>query len=260
VTSGAKAEELEKRIAAELMQGNPVLFLDNLNNTAFRSNLLASAITERPSRVRLLGHSRMLQLNASAFVVLTGNGLTVSEDLARRFIVVEFDAALEDPESRAFKVDIKKEVAGRRAELLAAGLTIWRWGRQADGLAQGRMLGSFDTWCRWVRDPLLALGCLDPVERIGESKWLDTRRQAIADLFAIWWKRHRDRAIPIRSLHYDVKAVADPHGRGRQYLASAVGKLAGTRLNGFVLTRQTASGKWGAATFALHSSTKSARE
>ncbi len=55
VTSGAKAEELEKRIAAELMQGNPVLFLDNLNNTAFRSNLLASAITERPSRVRLLG-------------------------------------------------------------------------------------------------------------------------------------------------------------------------------------------------------------
>jgi hypothetical protein len=40
-------EELEKRIAAELIEGSPALFLDNLNNTAFRFNLLASAITER---------------------------------------------------------------------------------------------------------------------------------------------------------------------------------------------------------------------
>ena len=30
VTSGANAEESEKRIAAELIEGSPVLFLDNL--------------------------------------------------------------------------------------------------------------------------------------------------------------------------------------------------------------------------------------
>jgi hypothetical protein len=47
VTAGATAEELEKRIAAELIEGSPALFLYNLNNTAFKSNLLASAITER---------------------------------------------------------------------------------------------------------------------------------------------------------------------------------------------------------------------
>ncbi|MGC1348062.1 MAG: hypothetical protein WA863_18645 [Methyloceanibacter sp.] len=45
VTSGATPEELEKRIAAELMEGSPALFLDNLNNTAFKSDLLASAKT-----------------------------------------------------------------------------------------------------------------------------------------------------------------------------------------------------------------------
>ena len=70
------SEELEKRIAAELIEGRPTLFLDNLNNTAFRSDLLASAITECPARVRPLGKSQMVLLNASAFVVLTGNGLT----------------------------------------------------------------------------------------------------------------------------------------------------------------------------------------
>ena len=57
VTSGATAEELEKRIAAELIEGSPALFLDNLNNTGFKSDLLASAITECPARVRPLGKS-----------------------------------------------------------------------------------------------------------------------------------------------------------------------------------------------------------
>ena len=129
VTGGSTAEELEKRISAELMEGNPVLFLDNLNNTAFRSNLLASAITERPARVRVLGRSLMVPLNPSAFVVLTGNGLTVSEDLARRFIAIELDPRTEDPEARRFANDIRADVARNRTKLLAAALTIWRWGR-----------------------------------------------------------------------------------------------------------------------------------
>jgi hypothetical protein len=120
VTAGATAEELEKRIAAELIEGSPALFLDNLNNTAFKSNLLASAITERPARVRLLGKSQMVPLNASAFVILTGNGLTVSEDLARRFVAVDFDPRTEDPEARPFTTDIRAEVTVRRNELLAA--------------------------------------------------------------------------------------------------------------------------------------------
>jgi hypothetical protein len=92
------------------MQGGPSLFLDNVDNTAFRSDLLASAITERPARVRVLGRSQMVTLNPSALVLLTGNGLTVSEDLARRFIAVDFDARMEDPETRPFKTDIKAEV------------------------------------------------------------------------------------------------------------------------------------------------------
>ena len=60
VTAGKGAEELEKRIASELIEGGPSLFLDNLNNMAVKSDLLASAITEQPARVRLLGKSLML--------------------------------------------------------------------------------------------------------------------------------------------------------------------------------------------------------
>ena len=251
VTGGSTAEELEKRIAAELIAASPALFIDNLNNTAFKSDLLASAITERPARVRPLGKSQMVPLNASAFVVLTGNGLTLSEDLARRFMVVDLDPRTEDPEARRFTIDIQNEVKRRRSEFLGALLTIWRWGRLDTTIDPGRAFGSFEQWCRWVRDPLLALGCQDPAERVGEAKERDGRRQVIAELFRVWWEKHGDQPIPVGSLHEEVRVAIDPQGRGRQYMASCLGKLAGTRMAGFALTRQAASGRWGAATYAL---------
>jgi hypothetical protein len=128
----------------------------------------------------------MVPLNASALVILTGNGLTVSEDLARRFMAVEFDPRTENPEARPFTTDIRLEVRTRRKELLTALLTIWRWGRLGrEDIPHGRALGSFEQWCQWVRDPLLVLGCQDPVERVSEAKERDGRRQAITDLFLI---------------------------------------------------------------------------
>jgi hypothetical protein len=198
-----------------------------------------------------LGKSQMVPLNASAFVVLTGNGLTLSEDLARRFMVVDLDPRTEDPEARRFTVDIQDEVKRRRSEFLGALLTIWRWGRLDTSIEPGRAFGSFEQWCRWVRDPLLALGCQDPAERVGEAKERDGRRQVIAELFRVWWEKHGDQPIPVGSLHEEVRLAIDAQGRGRQYVASWLGKLAGTRMAGFALTRQAASGRWGAATYAL---------
>lgn len=251
VTAGGTQEELEKRIAAELIEGGQTVFLDNLNSMALRSDTLASAITERPARMRLLGKSQMVALNTSALVMLTGNGLIVSEDLARRFLVVELDPRTEDPEARPFKGDILAEVLKRRPELLAAVLTIWRWGRQTTNLEAGRPLGSFDQWCRWVRDPLLALGCEDPAERVSEAKESDGRRQTLLQLFEMWWDKHGDRPVTLANLHEDVLHLADPQKRGRQFVAASIGKLAGTRTGGFILTRQAAAGKWGPATFVL---------
>jgi hypothetical protein len=139
----------------------------------------------------------------------------------------------------------------QRTELLAAVLTIWRWGRLHHNLQSGRALGSFEQWCRWVRDPLLALGCQDPADRVSEAKERDNRRQVIAELFSLWWERHGDRAMAIRDLDDEVCRVIDPQGRGRQFLSSQFEKLTGTRMAGFFLTRQTAAGKWGVATYAL---------
>lgn len=252
MTAGANTEETDKRIAAALIEASPILFLDNVNSTALRSDVLASAITERPAAVRLLGKSQTIALNPTAFVCVTGNGLRLSEDLARRFVTVELDAGMEDPETRDFRNDLLGETLGARADLLAAALTIWRWGRlQGDALPKGRSLGSFHDWARWCRDPLLALGCADPALRVADAKAQDPRRQRVAEIFAAWWDHHGSTAMAVAKLGDAVRAAADPAGRGRQYIAAAVRALDGTRAAGFVLTRSPSEGKWGADKYEL---------
>jgi hypothetical protein len=251
-TTGGERHELDKRLAAELVEAQPALFLDNVNGVALHSDTLASVLTERPASVRILGETRMVPLNSVAFVAVTGNGLTVTEDLARRFIVCELDARCEDPESRPFPAGFLDQVQGRRAQLLAAVLTIWRWGRQnAAKLARGKPLGSFETWGDWCRDPLVTLGCRDPVERIEQLKASDPRRQRVGDLYRVWWEHHSATPMKVNDLAEPVKTTADPQGRGRQYLATYIKSLTGTRVGGFVLTRQEPAGKWAAATYGL---------
>ncbi|MFO0450515.1 MAG: hypothetical protein ACK52I_17960, partial [Pseudomonadota bacterium] len=150
ITAGGTAEELDKRLVAALIEAAPVLMLDNVNGAALRSDALAAAITERPAVVRPLGQSATVPLNPTAWVAITGNGVTLSEDLARRFLTVELDAGTEDPETRPFVGDFLADTFAARSALLAAALTIWRWGRrQGDALPRGRSLGSFEQWSRW---------------------------------------------------------------------------------------------------------------
>jgi hypothetical protein len=255
-TAGSERQELDKRLAADLVEAQPCLFLDNANGIALRSDTLASVLTERPARVRLLGQTRMVPLNSVAFVAVTGNGLTVTEDLARRFTQCELDAHCEDPESRPFLPGFLYLIEQQRAELLVAALTIWRWGRQnAAMLPRGKPLGSFETWAEWCRDPLLALGCRDPVERVEALKANDPHRERIAELFRTWWEHHRATPMKVNELAEPVKGIADPQGRGRQYLATFVARLAGTRAAGFVLSRQESAGRWAPATYALAEAT-----
>jgi hypothetical protein len=251
-TAGSERQELDKRLAAELIEAQPALFLDNANGITLRSDTLASVLTERPARVRLLGQTRMVPLNSTAFVAVTGNGLTVTEDLARRFIPCELDARCEDPELRPFPAGFLENIERRRPEFLAAVLTIWRWGRQnASRLTRGKPLGSFETWTEWCRDPLVTLGCRDPVERIEALKANDPRRRHIADLFRTWWEQHGPTPVKANQLAEPVKTIADPQGRGRQYLVTFLTQLTGTHAAGFVLTRQEPAGYWAAATYAL---------
>jgi hypothetical protein len=254
VTAGGSSEELEKRISAALLEGGPAVLLDNFNNITLRSASLDSALTERPSKVRQFRTLELVTINTVASVFVTGNGVLLAQDTVRRFVPTELDARMEDPERRSFPGDILADVTLNRPTILVALLTIWRHGRISTGIQRGIVLGSYERWCGWARDPMLSLGCRDPVERLSETKTRDPMRQMIGDLFAVWWNHHGSSPQTAHGLDLEGQKIIDPHGRGRQYVAAQLEKLAGTRVAGFVLTRQAPAGKWGAATYALSKS------
>jgi hypothetical protein len=236
ITAGHNAEELEKRLTASLIEAAPAVFLDNVNREALRSNTLASVLTEDPAKVRDFGTLNNIPLNTKAWIGVTGNGLQVSEDLARRFIEWVLDAKVEDPEARPFTGNFLDDIANRRGELLAAVLTIWRWGRQNEEiLTNGRPMGGFENWCKQVRDPLLTLGCRDPVERIAEVKANDPHRKEIAELYETWWEIHGDAQLKASELHLDVKILIDPKMSARRIERNLP---VGTRIGGFNLERR----------------------
>ncbi len=249
---GHEMAEFDKRLVGKLIGCDPVVFFDNINGTALRSDTLASVITERPAEVRVLGTSTMQEVNSSALIILTGNGLNVSEDLARRILKVRLDAQMEDPEARPFPPGFENEIEKRRNELLAACLTIWRWGRQnRNQLVTGLPAGGFETWAEWVRDPLLTLGCADAVAGMRAAKQRDPLRQKIAELFSVWWNCHKADAVKGSELHKDVTNLIDPQNKGRQFIATELEKLDGTMSGGLVLSRHKGSGMRSVATYQL---------
>ena len=184
-TTGGERHELDKRLAAELIEAQPALFLDNANGIRLRRYSLRV-----PARVRVLGQTRMVPLNSTAFIAVTGNGLTVTEDLARRFISCELDA---DAKIRSYvpsPEDFSTRSSGIALNSSSAVLTIWRWGRQ-----KARSLHAVSRW--GASRPgqhgaaiAVSLGCRDPVDRIEAIKAKDPRRQRIRELFCTWWEHH----------------------------------------------------------------------
>jgi putative DNA primase/helicase len=247
-TSSSDKRELSKRIESALVESAAMVFLDNCNSEQLSSNVLAQVITESSVVTRLLGQTKMVPLTANAFIAVTGNAVQVSEDLARRFLVVELDAKQEHPEQRFFSDDFERNVRSRRAELLAAVLTIWRWGRQ-NYLARGAPLGSFEQWALWCRDPLLALGCMDPVLRVAELKARDPQRQRAAGILEAWFACHGSKPVRFRDLDPRVSSLLEGNPQTR---VTRLQQLENVRVGGFVLESIKPEGKWSPKKYMVH--------
>lgn len=237
-TPGKGEGELEKRLGADFLAGGPMVFISNVNDAVLRSETLEDAMTERPFKVRLFGTLKMAELDAAPFIVVNGNALTPSRDLVRRFpMFVGLDAKMESPALRRFPLpdgDFLADIQRRRRELQSAVMTIWRFGRQnADALKPGQALGSYSTWERWCRDPLLVLGCRDPVERVTELTSADPLRQNVVGIFIAWNKHHGGKAMVAKDLHEEVKKLIDPPDGVLQRITPRLAKLNRTRLAGF---------------------------
>lgn len=224
--------ETEKRLASNLMDGDAILFMDNINGSALKSDMLASAITESPIKLRPLGGSKTVTIEAKPFVVVAGNGLSPSEDLVRRFLYVALDPRCDDAETRRFDCDIQAATIERRAELLGCILSIIQWGLRSN-LNQAKPFGNYIQWRRMVSDVLVALGCVDMSDRVAEMKRSDPHRIRKIDAFNVWWKYHCDTPMKLSELNEDVKQALVPGYKSRNHLQAGFQYYVNVRIAGY---------------------------
>jgi hypothetical protein len=108
-------------------------------------------------------------------------------DLTTRALVCALDPACEHPEERRFDINLHEAVPARRAELVAAALTI-----PLAYLAAGAPLqdlppfGRFEAWARWCREPLAWLGMTDPCASRQRIETRDPVRSILRPLLTAW--------------------------------------------------------------------------
>ncbi len=143
-------EEMEKRITSNLLEGNPLILLDNVNKLG--GDELAAILTAEIWRGRRLGKSEMLHISNHAMWVATGNNVDLCDDIPRRVIPIRLDAGVEKPEERkSFKhPDLKVFVLQNRSKIINACLSlVQHW--VDSGYSKGsKNLGSYESYAQII--------------------------------------------------------------------------------------------------------------
>lgn len=186
VAQGNDDSELEKRIGAVLLEGDPVCSIDNIERP-LRGDFLCQALTQPSVKVRVLGLSKNVNCPTSLALFATGNNCRVHGDLVRRSILCRMNAGVERPDAREFRIaDLRAFVANNRERLVSAALTILRAHFVVGQPFDGRPLGSFEAWSTWVRGSLMWLGLPDPVETTERLRDTDPQHEALARFLTAW--------------------------------------------------------------------------
>ncbi len=182
--------ELGKSLTAMAADGRAYVIFDNLRG--FLASAELEAALTSPRRVgRVLGRSELIDAPSEMLVILTGNGLDLSPDLARRCLCLDLWCA-ENVAEREIKEPIREDVLGSvemRSKLLAALWSIVAWwnGRGCPKVPGARM-ASFEAFqdvvgamvrCANLADPAQA-----PEQRLDEAElaWLLLFRKLADDL------------------------------------------------------------------------------
>jgi putative DNA primase/helicase len=155
--AAGKEDELEKRLVAAVISGQPMVSIDNVNGE-LRSDLLCQLITQQIVDLRILGKSEQKSVETRGLTCFaTGNNLQICSDLTRRSLVSSLDARVERPELREFKQKPTDLVLANRGKYIAACLTIARAYITAGHPGKLSPLASFEGWSDTVRSALA--GC-----------------------------------------------------------------------------------------------------
>jgi hypothetical protein len=183
---GEDSNEERKRWLAVLLEGDPVICIDNVEKP-LGGSALCSILTQESYRDRVLGVSQTVSVSTAVTLLATGNNLVFDGDLTTRVVPCDLDPHVERPEERSFDVNLYQYVPEHRGELVVAGLTILRAFAVAGMPKQPvAAFGRFEEWSDWVRSSLVWLGTADPCAGRSRIEALDPTRQRLGQLLVAW--------------------------------------------------------------------------
>ena len=194
-------EEMEKRITSNLLEGYPLILLDNVNKLG--GDELAAILTAEIWRGRRLGKSEMLHITNNAMWIATGNNVDLCDDIPRRVIPIRLDAGVEKPEERkSFKhQDLKSFVLGNRSLFINACLSLIQdWINK--GCPKGsKTLGSYESYGQitgGILENAGVAGFLDGREYLYEHSDKETTDwKAVCE---VWWEQYESRPVSPKDL------------------------------------------------------------
>ena len=198
--AGLNGEELDKRLAAALLAGRPIVCLDNLEGMLQSSLLCQAVASAAPVEVRRLGSYDTPQVEPVAAYFATGNNIVVAGDMLRRVVPVLLDPRCERPELRTFEFDPLRAVLDDRGRYLSACLTIPLAYRAAGMPDRLPPLASFERWSDLVRSALHWLtkqDCCDGMEMLRRE---DPGLEAASALLWAWHEALGSDPLPIKML------------------------------------------------------------
>lgn len=164
-----KDAELQKQIPSLARAGSPVMFFDNLTYP-LGGEVIEAALTSTIVNSRILGLTEMTgDLPMRMVWIATGNNITYANDFARRVIQIRLNSPLEKPEERTdFEhQDIIGHICGEREQplLLSSALTLVKvFLDHGSPAPDDRLMGSFESWTRLIRNCVVWLGVGDPLQ------------------------------------------------------------------------------------------------
>lgn len=188
ITASRNEEEMEKRIGSLLLESTPLISLDNLSFD-LRSDVLCQMCTQQTVKVRILGKSETPDCEWRGTLFATGNNIRLVGDMTRRGLICNLDAGVERPELREFNFDPIEMVLKDQGKYIAAALTIARAYFVSGESVKCAKIGSYGAWSRFVREPLIWLGEVDPVKSMEQAYHDDPNKEA-AERLVEQWKEH----------------------------------------------------------------------
>ena len=189
VTHTKNEDETRKRILSYLRIGRSMVLVDNVVGEYGGASINAMA-TSRQWEDRVLGHSKVLQVQNDTTWFITGNNILLAPDTAERCLNIRLRCLDEKPHLRTgFKYpDLWTVVRERRSELLSAALTILKAYILA-GMPDQKLAkwGSFEPWSKLVRGAIVWAGMVDPAQTRQELEVeSDMGRSAANSLIEGW--------------------------------------------------------------------------